>query len=265
MTNTRRVIGLFVTILTAFLAAPVVGEFFVEWAKERGWYATPGARVTRALEGIQSLTDQWVFALVLGFAAGLATAYWLLPYLSVARVSTHRSGGLSSPEHGNARLLPKTLENQTAEGRTQSYADEHGVWPAAGIVSKVTALSDSSHADLRQRASDLSTRLSDYGQQMAVALRQSATPRPNETVLDAQKRLDRIRHDFVVGFQEGLLQEVRILHDELLTRLRLPFPVDGRTGLSSSGFAALASGLIKSEDGLSELGEYLISSSRKLP
>lgn len=79
----RRIIGPLITILTGLMLFPVVGEFFVELAKERGWYEQPSAKVKFVIDGILAVTDLPGFYPALSFAAGLSIAYWLLQWLAL--------------------------------------------------------------------------------------------------------------------------------------------------------------------------------------
>jgi len=60
---------------------PVAGEFFVELAKEHGWYDQPSAKVKFVVDCILAVTDLPGFYPVLTFVAGLSVAYWLFQWL----------------------------------------------------------------------------------------------------------------------------------------------------------------------------------------
>jgi hypothetical protein len=63
-------------------------------------------------------------------------------------------------------------------------------------------------------------------------------------------------------FQTEQLPEIRSLHDELIRRLKLPFPVCSNSGLSVGGYKALMQGFISDHGSLSNLADSLAN---KLP
>jgi hypothetical protein len=81
MDRLRKLVGVLVSALFAMLVVPIVGQFFVELAKERGWYAAPSAWVVSVLELITPITGSWWFLVSLGFFGGAAGAYWILDAL----------------------------------------------------------------------------------------------------------------------------------------------------------------------------------------
>jgi hypothetical protein len=77
----RKAVGMLATGLFAALVFPVVGEFSIEWAKERGWYDAPSALVSSVLATLAPITGSWWFLVTLGFCGGAAGAYWILEAL----------------------------------------------------------------------------------------------------------------------------------------------------------------------------------------
>ena len=69
--------GVLVTASFAALVVPVIGQFSIEFAKERGWYDAPSARVASILETLAPITGSWWFLVSLGFCGGAAGAYWV--------------------------------------------------------------------------------------------------------------------------------------------------------------------------------------------
>jgi MFS family permease len=105
MVRRRPLIGILASTLFAvffaLLVAPVVGEFFVKWAEERGWYDTPSARVASMMEWLSPVTESWWFLVFLGFFGGATAVYWALEFLpksprlatsAVLEVSVYRGG-----------------------------------------------------------------------------------------------------------------------------------------------------------------------------
>ena len=65
-------VGLLLVILSG-----VVGEFFIELARERGWYESPSLRVDAAMSGFNAfVTQQWVLFLAT-LVGGLTGGVWL--------------------------------------------------------------------------------------------------------------------------------------------------------------------------------------------
>lgn len=66
---------LIAALLTAF-AVPLFSEFLIEWAKEKGFYANPTAKVDAAMSWISGLGESWWFALTFGCLLGSAAVLW---------------------------------------------------------------------------------------------------------------------------------------------------------------------------------------------
>lgn len=83
-----RAFGWLFTALAGLMIFPVVGEFFVEWAKEGGWYNQPSAKVRFVVDCIRAITDLPGFYLAFAFIAGIALAYWLFRWFLPLRAKT---------------------------------------------------------------------------------------------------------------------------------------------------------------------------------
>lgn len=68
-------------ILLTIVIAPVVGEFFVKWAEESGWYANPSRTVGGIMSSVVAFVTQTWFlmltSLVVGLAAGVRVDFLL--------------------------------------------------------------------------------------------------------------------------------------------------------------------------------------------
>jgi hypothetical protein len=66
------------------IVAGVVGEFFIEWAREQGWYDDPSQRLDAAMSAVSAFVSQTWFIAVTAFFAGLALGVWLDLFLRSA-------------------------------------------------------------------------------------------------------------------------------------------------------------------------------------
>lgn len=90
------------TALFGLCIAPVVGQFFVELAQERGAYNQPWEKLQWGMNSLSSITSSWWFGLALGYLGGSVVALWIL------------------------RLFPEGREAKSAFLKLQTYG------PAAG-------------------------------------------------------------------------------------------------------------------------------------
>ena len=69
-------------VLTAFLSAVaaitwgVFGEFFIEWARENGFYNNPSERLEAGMTAFSSFVTQFWFLIATAFLAGLVVGLW---------------------------------------------------------------------------------------------------------------------------------------------------------------------------------------------
>lgn len=58
------------------LVYPVASEFFIEWAREKGWYSTPSTKVHEMMGFVETLatSNLWPWWI---FSAGCATSLWI--------------------------------------------------------------------------------------------------------------------------------------------------------------------------------------------
>jgi hypothetical protein len=63
--------------LVLAIAAGVVAEFFIELARERGWYDNPSQRLDAAVNAFRSFVTQTLFISTTALVAGLALGAWL--------------------------------------------------------------------------------------------------------------------------------------------------------------------------------------------
>lgn len=75
MPSVRSIVRAASTVSAAGIISPVVGEWFVKLAEERGLYEEPSSHVERAMTWLASWTQMpgfgWVAGLLVGFAAGV--------------------------------------------------------------------------------------------------------------------------------------------------------------------------------------------------
>lgn len=76
---------------TALVLVPVIGEWFVKLADERGFYAKPSSRLERAIMWLASWADLPGFKFVAGLVLGLTIGLWLDRWLRI------RERGFSPP------------------------------------------------------------------------------------------------------------------------------------------------------------------------
>jgi len=97
-------------ILATVLVAPVISEFFIEWAKEKGAYESPSQRVSNAMDALAALTQSWWFALVLGLFGGLAVALWfvrLFPEPTAEKGERASKNPSGQPSPGGSRWMSR--------------------------------------------------------------------------------------------------------------------------------------------------------------
>ncbi len=114
----RKLLGWLLTALTAGMIIPVIGEFFVELAKERGWYDQPGAKVSFIVECLSAITDLPGFYTALGFVAGGWFFYWVFH-----RLMPPQEGGLKPGKNGAFLRL-----QFGADGATPNAIQTQNVW-----------------------------------------------------------------------------------------------------------------------------------------
>jgi len=73
----RRAVTTILAVLVTFVLAPVVSEFFIKLAEERGYYDQPSAKVASAMETLALITESWWFLVALGYVAGGASFMWI--------------------------------------------------------------------------------------------------------------------------------------------------------------------------------------------
>lgn len=73
----RRFFQIFWAILAAIIVVPVAGEWFVEFAKEKGLYEHPSENADAAMSWLSSLATQPAYWGVAGLAVGMAGGMWM--------------------------------------------------------------------------------------------------------------------------------------------------------------------------------------------
>ena len=73
----RKVLWIAISILVALVFSQVIGEFFVELAREDGLYESPSRKIERVMNGLRWLLDQAWFWASFWFVCGAATGAWL--------------------------------------------------------------------------------------------------------------------------------------------------------------------------------------------
>ncbi|MEC9368414.1 MAG: hypothetical protein VX871_06950 [Pseudomonadota bacterium] len=81
MANVRTRVRFWISIALAAIVIPivvsVVGEFFIEWAREEGWYEKPSERIEGAMSALSAFVFQAWFLLIGAFVCGLSAGLWL--------------------------------------------------------------------------------------------------------------------------------------------------------------------------------------------
>ena len=165
------------------------------------------------------------------------------------------------------KRVPTQLSNPPSNSVGGSNNDYNtcGFFAPNNIVKIVTPLANKSNSQLRELAKYQNKSLTDLENRNRADTNAIASDKDGVGVVETQKKLDEVSARQTTEFQLTQLVEARALENELLTRLALPHPTDNSDGLSSDGYCAIMSGIIRSDSALSSIGKYLVNLSRKLP
>ena len=126
-----------VAVITAFVAAPVVGEWFIESAKEQGAYEAPSSRVAAAVDWTASIAAAPGYQFALGLAVGLTIGLWADRLL---RKRERRRAGAGAPEPGpepKERIyIPESMTVADLTGPFQDHAEVDAEQIAMRFVGK---------------------------------------------------------------------------------------------------------------------------------
>lgn len=136
------------------ILAPVVGEWFVKLAEEKGVYSEPSSRLGHAMTWLASWTNLRGFDFVAGLVVGLTIGLWL-DYL--LRVRERRKGtSRKTPRPAQDAVVPESItpealgnlcRNHTAIEAERLAAPYVGKWiMAEGEIKNVTSLDGAVHA-----------------------------------------------------------------------------------------------------------------------
>lgn len=73
----RRSLPIVASLLVALVVGPVIGEFFVKWAEESGWYAQPSQKAASTMSLVASFVTQAWFLSLTALVIGLAIGVWV--------------------------------------------------------------------------------------------------------------------------------------------------------------------------------------------
>lgn len=77
----RRIIGQVGAVATALIIIPVIGEFFIKFAEEKGAYDQPSAKLEAVMSFLTALSEAWWYPWVAGMIVGFTIAAWIDPLL----------------------------------------------------------------------------------------------------------------------------------------------------------------------------------------
>lgn len=104
MSKTTRAILTALIWLFSIAVAPIVGEFFVRWADELGFYSTPHLRVTQAAAWLGWAIDTFYLRYVATFLAGLLLG-WHFAFMAHQR----DQGAATAPKEHLEKLGQRSL------------------------------------------------------------------------------------------------------------------------------------------------------------
>ncbi len=102
MFTTRKVFRRLISAIALLLVFPVLSEFFIEWAREMGWFESPSHRVSEMIGFVESIHSSPYFPMFTAFA-GAAVALWLDSWL---RVQEQKVKMTALNSDGRRTLLP---------------------------------------------------------------------------------------------------------------------------------------------------------------
>lgn len=132
MPSARKVIRIALSVLCALVIVPVVGGFFIEWAKERGWYDRPSEKIGAVMEFLTSAEIRMIALFLSGLAIGLWLDWMLRNHPSTLREgassrTAQKSPNASAPGENAPRqfvdVTPLFLMN-IYDGHTDLQAEE---------------------------------------------------------------------------------------------------------------------------------------------
>ena len=134
--------AVFFAIFVAIVAG-VLGEFFIEWAREQGWYQNPSTRLDTAMTAFSDFVTQTWFistgALLAGLAAGSWIDRWLRRFSKPKKRTLHN---ISIEEAASLHAEIEVLkERMVAEGRPREAGVSRAVfYDASALIVKLTRL-----------------------------------------------------------------------------------------------------------------------------
>jgi hypothetical protein len=121
MASPRKFIHRILEILTALVLVPVVGEFFIEIAKERHFYEHPSEKVEEAVNKLIALGSDPTYRIISGLVLGMLVGALLDSHLR----HRERSNAPAQPAAPNVPALSSYLKEMTI----RPGSVEHGLYP----------------------------------------------------------------------------------------------------------------------------------------
>ena len=114
---------LFMVVLVPIIVS-VVGEFFIELAREKGFYSDPSNRLDAAMTAFTTFVTQTWLLVAAGFFGGLVTGLWLDLIL---RGKQYRKAGVPVSKEAleNARALIAARSSQDATALQRPMKEQH--------------------------------------------------------------------------------------------------------------------------------------------
>jgi hypothetical protein len=167
------------------------------------------------------------------------------------------------------RLLPKqppTVPPQSQAPPCSDLVDATGSYRLPGAGPTSTPYSALTNEELKTRVTRLASGMKNLEAihkaktdsiLAAPRVRASSDDQEREQFRDIQSRKLKEDNQFLDQFRQDYLDRARTLHDELLIRLKLPWPICSRSGLSVAGYRALSMGFVDGDAPLSNFADYL--------
>lgn len=200
----------------------------------------------RTIAGWQPLQRRWWLWLALGLSGGIAITLWVAPLLEQQPSSQSSS-------------------NEAVRIDVINLGAAVGAFYPVGIVSKVTPFTRISNESLKARVIALADkmRLLEIGFD---ARRDAAAKSPKEdsSFQEIQAQITQIETEKTQKFHDDFLAETRSLIDEMLTRLKLPYPSTTLDGISVDGYRVFAIGIASGHSPITDLANYLELTAKRL-
>ena len=239
-------------VITAGVAVSVMSlaSRFIDVPKPIGW---AGFSLGAALllsnflpDGYQPSPPQGILYL-LGIGCLVGALSWQI--ISSGTHQQTQQANLPAPAPAPLAPPPQTAHDEVL------WSGGGGIYPS-GIPATTTAYNGTSIKELKAAVDDVSARLfaADADRRKRLS---SASSKAGDTAVQRQAEIEKVDGQTIKEFQEGLLMEARPLFDELLQRLKRPYPRTTADGMTVDGYTAISSGILSGPHPLADLAAYL--------